>query len=404
MKTMSKSTKKLFIAMACVSMLLTFFVGCKQPNNGGGGATEQEKSTDQQKKPDKPAEPQKSSEKQLLEFKFEKKNNAGLSEDVTGIVTDKTQSVTIEVPNGTDKTKLKASFKISDKAKLFIGKVEQKSGETENNFSNITDGVKYTVKAEDGTTQDYTVKVYIKIRILTFGFKTTDNATLPSNVDNQTENDPNRTVFIGKIKNKNVILMKLPANTPTALLSTLKPFFSVSAGVKLYVGDTELTSGSTQVNFSDLQKGVIINAKASDGGSVSYNAVVEVDLEPALKAEVEKYFCSYYGVLESTYLGKNDVVVVLEENKVTIYSTAMSMDYVNVEWEKKTDGTYTCTTYKKDMPQIKNLYGKGGYDFIEEGSTIKVKTNIMGTPITLTKGENFTWTEGSKYKKITYHI
>ena len=403
MKTMSKSAKKLFIAMACVSMLLTFFVGCKQPNNGGGGP-EQEKSTEQEKKPDKPAEPQKSSEKQLLEFKFEKKNNAGLSEDVTGIVTEKTHSVTIEVPNGTDKTKLKASFKISDKAKLFIGKVEQKSGETENNFSNITDGVKYTVKAEDGTTQDYTVKVYIKIRILTFGFKTTDNATLPSNVDNQTENDPNRTVFIGKIKNKNVILMKLPANTPTALLSTLKPFFSVSAGVKLYVGDTELTSGSTQVNFSDLQKGVIINAKASDGGSVSYNAVVEVDLEPASKAEVEKYFCSYYGVLESTYLGKNDVVVVLEENKVTIYSTAMSMDYVNVEWEKKTDGTYTCTTYKKDMPQIKNLYGKGGYDFIEEGSTIKVKTNIMGTPITLTKGENFTWTEGSKYKKITYHI
>ena len=402
MKTMSKSAKKLFIAMACVSMLLTFFVGCKQPNNGG--ATEQEKSTEQQKKPDKPAEPQKSSEKQLLEFKFEKKNNAGLSEDVTGIVTEKTHSVTIEVPNGTDKTKLKASFKISDKAKLFIGKVEQKSGETENNFSNITDGVKYTVKAEDGTTQDYTVKVYIKIRILTFGFKTTDNATLPSNVDNQTENDPNRTVFIGKIKNKNVILMKLPANTPTALLSTLKPFFSVSAGVKLYVGDTELVSGSTQVNFSDLQKGVIINAKASDGGSVSYNAVVEVDLEPAPKVEVEKYFCSYYGVLESTYLGKNDVVVVLEENKVTIYSTAMSMDYVNVEWEKKTDGTYTCTTYKKDMPQIKNLYGKGGYDFIEEGSTIKVKTNIMGTPITLTKGENFTWTEGSKYKKITYHI
>ena len=37
MKMMSKSAKKLFIAMACVSMLLTFFVGCKQPNNGGGG-------------------------------------------------------------------------------------------------------------------------------------------------------------------------------------------------------------------------------------------------------------------------------------------------------------------------------------------------------------------------------
>ena len=44
MKTMSKSAKKLFIAMACVSMLLTFFVGCKQPNNGGGGRRPNRKS------------------------------------------------------------------------------------------------------------------------------------------------------------------------------------------------------------------------------------------------------------------------------------------------------------------------------------------------------------------------
>ena len=409
MKTMSKSAKKLFIAMACVSMLLTFFVGCKQPNNGGG-ATEQKKPTEQQKKPDKPAEPQKSSEKQLLEFKFEKKNNTGLSKDeVKGIVNEKTHSVTIEVPAGTDKTKLKASFKISDKAKLFIGKVEQKSGETENNFSNITDGVKYTVKAEDGTTQDYTVKVYVEIKILTFGFKKADNATLPSNVDNQTNDDPNQTVVIGKIKNKgNVILMKLPANTPTALLSTLKPFFSVSAGVKLYVGDTELVSGSTPVNFSDLKKGVIINAKASDGGSVPYNAVVEVDLPKAEQTDVQKYFGSYRGTIP----GLGDVIIVLAWDKVTLYSKQMSMDYINVEWEKDGD-KYHCTTYKtnykvtppKKMPQIKNLYGKGGYDFIEEGGKITVKTNIMGTNTTAIKDAvDFVWTAESGYKPVTMHI
>ena len=413
MKTMSKSAKKFFAAAVCMSMLLTFFVGCKQPNNGGG-ATEQKKPTEQQKKPDKPAEPQKSSEKQLLEFKFEKKNNAGLSEDVTGTVTGKTHSVTIEVPNGTDKTKLKASFKISDKAKLFIGTVEQKSGETENNFSNITDGVKYTVKAEDGTTQDYIVKVYIKIRILTFGFKTTDNATLPSNVDNQTNDDPNQTVVIGKIKNKgNVILMKLPVNTPTALLSTLKPFFSVSAGVKLYDGDTELTSGSTPVNFSDLKKGVIINAKASDGGSVSYNAVVEVDLPNPPESEVSKYFGSYYGELNSSYLGKNKVVIVFEKDKVSLYTDAkgMSMDYINVEWEKDGD-KYQCTTYTtnykvtppKKMPHIKNIYGKLGFTFSEEGSVITTKGAIMGTPVEAKKGDDFVWKEGCGYSNIAMHL
>lgn len=371
----------------------------------GGGATEQEKSTEQQKKPDKPAEPQKSSEKQLLEFKFEKKNNAGLTKDeVKGIVNEKTHSVTIEVPAGTDKTKLKASFKISDKAKLFIGTVEQKSGETENNFSNITDGVKYTVKAEDGTTQDYTVKVYVEIRILTFGFKKADNTPAIS--------EDVAAAYCGFIKTRPVIIIKLPVGTTEESLKTLKPYFTVSPGVELFVKGAKLTSGTTAADFSTTVTGTTtaqswgatIVAKASDGGSLTYTAVVEVDLEPAPEVEVQKYFCSYYGVLESTFLGKNDVVAVLEKNKVTIYSTAMSMDYVNVEWEKKTDGTYTCTTYKKDMPQIKGMYGKGSYDFTEEGGKIIVKTNIMGTPVTLTKGEDFTWTEGSKYKKITYHL
>lgn len=118
--------------------------------------------------------------------------------------------------------------------------------------------------------------------------------------------------------------------------------------------------------------------------------------------------------MESPRLGKNKVVVVLEENKVTLYSTAMSMDYINVEWEKKDDGAYTCTTYatkynKKEgtsrkMPQIKNLYGKGGYDFVEEGDTITVKTNIMGGPVTAVKGEAFNWTEASGYKPVALHL
>ena len=115
---------------------------------------------------------------------------------------------------------------------------------------------------------------------------------------------------------------------------------------------------------------------------------------------MQKYFGSYRGTIP----GLGDVIIVLAWDKVTLYSKQMSMDYVNMEWKKKADGTYTCTTYKKGMPQIKNMYGKGGYDFTEEGGTITVKTNIMGTPVTLTKGEDFTWTEGSKYKKITYHI
>ena len=331
-----------------------------------------------------------------------------MSKDVKGTINEKAHTVTIEVPPGTDKTKLKASFKISDKAQLFIGTDEQKSGETVNDFSNVKEGVKYTVKAEDGSTQDYIVTVYgIKkdtISISQFGFKKADNTQLPADVDNQTNNDPAQTVVIGTLRGKKVIIMKLPIGTPKDSLATLKPYFDVPAEIELYAGNTKLVSGSTPVDFSDLENGVIIKAIASDGGSLPYNAVVEIDLPKAPKAEVEKYFGSYYAEVNTQAFSKAKIVVVLEENKVTMYSTAMSMDYENVEWEKKADGTYICTTYTKQKPQIKNLYGKGGYDFTEEGGKTIVKTNIMGTPVTLTKGDAFTWTAESGYKPVTEHI
>ena len=347
----------------------------------------------------------KSSEKTLIEFSFEKVNNSGLSADVKGIINEKKKIVSVEVPAGTDKTNLKASFKINDKAQLFVGSIIQQSGVTENNFSDIINGVAYTVKAENGSRQNYTVEVYGKntteIGLPAFGFKKAHNPTLPADVDNQTQGDPARTVFIGSIKGMGrVIIMKLPIGTPEVSLATLKPYFTASAGVDLYVGSTKLESGVTPVDFSDLQNGVKIKAVANDGGSALYNAVVEIDLPNANQTDVQKYFGSYYG----TVPGLGEVIIVLEWNKVTLYSKSMSMDYVNVEWEKKADNTYTCTTYRKNKPQIKNLFGKGGYDFIEKGGKITVKTNIMATDTTAVKGDDFVWTAESGYKPVTQNI
>ncbi|MGI5115943.1 hypothetical protein [Treponema sp. SP13] len=338
----------------------------------------------------------KSTEKTLIEFSFEKAHNTSLSADVKGIINEKKKSVSVEVPHGTDKTKLKASFKISDNAQLSIGSIVQQSGVTENNFSNTATGVICTVKAEDGTEQNYTVKVYIEIKLPEFGFKEADNT--PALSDDVTV--ASKTVFIGSLGGQRVIVMKLPVGTSEASLSTLKPYFTASAGVDLYVGSTKLVSGVTPVDFSDLQMGVNIKATAADGESVLYNAVVEIDLPNANQTDVQKYFGSYYGTIP----GLGDVIIVLEWNKVTLYSKSMSMDYVNVEWEKKADNTYTCSTYKRDKPQIKNLFGKGGYDFIEEGGKITVKTNIMSTDTTAVKGDDFVWTAESGYKQVTMHI
>ena len=382
-----KRTIALFALAVCTGFVFASLMGsCK---NSSGGDDEIVKST----------------EKTLIEFSFEKANNTSLSADVKGIINEKKKIVSVEVPAGTDKTKLKASFKISGKAQLFIGSIEQQSGVTENNFSDIINGTVYTVKAEDGSQQNYTVEVYGKnateITLPKFGFKKAHNSTLPADVDNQTQGDPAQTVFIGSIPGiGRVIIMKLPIGTPEASLATLKPYFTASAGVDLYVGSTKLVSGVTPVDFSDLQNGVKIKAVANDGGSALYNAVVEIDLPNANQTDVQKYFGSYYGTVPR--LG--EVIIVLEWNKVTLYSKSMSMDYVNVEWEKKADNTYTCTTYKKNKPQIKNLFGKGGYDFVEKGGKITVKTNIMATDTTAVKGDDFVWTAESGYKKVEYHI
>ena len=192
-------------------------------------------------------------------------------------------------------------------------------------------------------------------------------------------------------------------------LKALKPSFTVSPNVELFVKDTKLMSGVTSVDFSGTVKGTtsatatgaIIEGRASDGGSRTYTAVVEIDLPNATADEVQKYFGSYYTFIPAL---NSKAIIVLEEKKVTLYSTAMSMDYENVEWEKKDTGSFTCTTYKKNKPQIKGMYGKGDYEFSEEGGKITVKTNIMGTPVTATKGADFTWTKESGYKPVKLHI
>ena len=278
-----KRTNALFALAVCTGFVFaSLTASCK--NNSGGDD-----------------EIVKSSEKTLIEFSFEKANNTSLSADVKGIINEKKKSISVEVPHGTDKTKLKASFKISDKAQLSIGSTVQQSGITENNFSDVINGVICTARAEDGTQQNYTVEVYGKntteIKLPAFGFKKAHNPTLPADVDNQTQGDPAQTVFIGSIPNiGRVIIMKLPVGTPEASLSTLKPYFTASAGVDLYVGNTKLVSGVTPVDFSDLSNGVKIKAVADDGGSALYNAVVEIDLPNANQTDVQKYFGSYYAV------------------------------------------------------------------------------------------------------------
>lgn len=65
-------------------------------------------------------------------------------------------TVTLEVAAGTDLSALTAYFKLSPYATAKVGTTDQVSGVTENNF---TAAVTYTVTAENGETQEWTVTV-----------------------------------------------------------------------------------------------------------------------------------------------------------------------------------------------------------------------------------------------------
>lgn len=100
-------------------------------------------------------------EADMLTFGFLADDNAALSVDVVGTITEDVggNTIAVEVPIGTDVTALIATFTTSDFATVISSATPQVSGTTANNF---TSDVTYTVVAEDGiTTKDYVVTVTI---------------------------------------------------------------------------------------------------------------------------------------------------------------------------------------------------------------------------------------------------
>lgn len=77
----------------------------------------------------------------------------------TATVDSEKHTVAIELPAGTDVTELIASFTLSEGATAKIGTVTQKSSETANDFTSV---VTYTVIAENGEEQPWTVTVTLK--------------------------------------------------------------------------------------------------------------------------------------------------------------------------------------------------------------------------------------------------
>ena len=115
-----------------------------------------------------------SSAKDVTSFSIE-----GLS--TTVIATISGNNITATVPYGTNVTSLVASFVSSASSVVTVGSIVQVSGVTANDFTN---SVSYTITAEDGSVQTFTVLIIVSNEVLGIDEENTTNIKLYPNPSN----------------------------------------------------------------------------------------------------------------------------------------------------------------------------------------------------------------------------
>ncbi|MDP3587882.1 MAG: ice-binding family protein [Sulfuricurvum sp.] len=183
----------------------------------------------------------------------------------TGIIDEATKTIAVTVPNGTDITKLVATY-TTEGASVKVGTISQTSGTTPNNF---TAPVSYIVTAGNGTTATYTVTV--TVASATDKSMTTYFLAGVAGVINE----PAKTIAVAVPYGTNV----------TALVAT----FTSTGSVK--VGTTTQTSGVTPNNFTNPVAYIVT---AGDASTATYTVTVTVASNTA-KAITAYSFSGYTG-------------------------------------------------------------------------------------------------------------
>lgn len=176
------------------------------------------------------------------------------------IIDTENHTVDVEISLTADITALTPTFTISEYATIAIGEDEQLSGTTQNDYTNP---LTYTVTAQDGTVQDWTVTVTSATSLsdandlITFGV------------------DGNEAVIDGTI-----VTLELPYSYDA---STLTPDFTVSPfGYATVAGDDQ-ESGVTTNDFTDP---VVYTITAEDGTTQDYTVtVIVLDADPGVLCE-----------------------------------------------------------------------------------------------------------------------
>lgn len=174
-------------------------------------------------------------------------------DDETGLPVEDSIVMSVNSTNGTligsvkfevDLTQMKPYFKLSPRAKLFIGDQEQISGENVVDFSSP---VTYTVVAQDGTEQNYTAVLERQPAsdentLISFSFTKNDNPSLDASIEGNIDQE----------------LKTIELTVPEQFdLTTAVPSFEISPKASLKLGNTELIQGEA-ADFSSANELTVV--------------------------------------------------------------------------------------------------------------------------------------------------
>lgn len=194
-----------------------------------------------------------SSETDILSFNLDEQTGDAL-------IDNENHTIEVEISLTADITTITPNFTISEYATIAIGDDEQISGTTENDFTNP---VVYTVTAQDGTVQDWTVTVTSATSL------SDSNDLLTFSVDG------NEAVIDGT-----EVSLELPYNYDA---SSLIASFTVSPFASATIAGDDQESGTTENDFTNP---VVYTITAQDATTQDYTVTVTVlDPEPGVLCE-----------------------------------------------------------------------------------------------------------------------
>jgi len=196
--------------------------------------------------------------KDIVAFVFDASTNSSLGSAAAGTISG--TDIVLTVPYGTDVSGLTATFTTTGTG-ISVNGVEQNSGTTAIDFSSP---VIYTVTAEDGSTQEYTVTVSVAVNtakeLSTFLFEASINTVLSSDAS-------------GTISGTDIVLTVPYGTDVSGLVATF-----TTTGSNVSVNSTQQNSGTTANDFSGP---VIYTVTAEDSGTQEYTVTVSVAVNTA---------------------------------------------------------------------------------------------------------------------------